>query len=132
MEDVTSKEQKKLMSDGMAYLKQLHDIDIDESKLGNEVVYNMVCLGVEAIFTSILLGFDCVIDHSGILRLLREFEKQKDKPLPQNWIEAARLMSSFQSYCSLEVVKKIKIPDNDQLKQMFAFALEVEAFVEKD
>lgn len=123
-------EQRKLMREGIDYLERLHDINIDESKLGDEVIYNMVCLGVEAVFTAILLDYDCVIDHSGILRLLREMENQKNKPMPQEWVETARLMSSFQSYCSLEVVK-IKIPTKDELKQMFKFGAEIEEFAKK-
>jgi len=120
-----SDEQRKLLGEGIDYLERLHSIDIDESKLGDEVIYNLVCLGVEAVFTAILLSYDCVIDHSGILRLLREMENQQNKPMPEHWVNTARLMSSFQSYCSLEVVK-IKIPTKDELKQMFAFGDEVE------
>ena len=125
-----SVEQRKLMREGIDYLERLHDIDIEESKLGDEVIYNLVCLGVEAVFTSILLSYDCVIDHSGILRLLREMEKQHNKPMPQEWVETARLMSSFQSYCSLEVVK-IKIPTKDELRRMFVFGGEVEKYAKE-
>jgi hypothetical protein len=125
-----TKEQRKLMSEGIDYLERLHGIDIDTSKLGDEVVYNMVCLGVEAVFTAVLLSYDCIIDHSGILRLIREIENQQNKPMPQDWIETSRLMSSFQSYCSLEVVK-IKIPTKDELKQMFVFGDNVQKYAKQ-
>lgn len=120
-------DQHKLLGEGIDYLERLHQINIEESKLGEEVIYNMVCLGVEAVFTAVLLSYDCVIDHSGILRLLRELENQQNKPLPELWVDTARLMSSFQSYCSLEVVK-IKIPTKEELTRMFFFGKEVENY----
>lgn len=123
-------EQIKVMSQGIEYLEQLHGIDIEKSKLGDEVIYNLVCLGIEAVFTAVLLEYDCVIDHSGIIRLLREIENQKNKPMPQQWVKTAQLMSSFQSYCSLEVVE-IKIPTKKELKEMFIFGEDVENYAKE-
>lgn len=122
-----TEEQRQLIEEGKAYLARLHDIDISTSKLGAEVLYNMVCLGIEAIFTGVLLKHDCIIDHSNIFRLLRELDKREDVPMYDPWMKTAKLMARFQSYCSLEVVK-IKIPNESELKEMFDFGFGVEKY----
>lgn len=125
-----TEEQQKLIDEGLAYLGQLHGINIEESKLGAEVLYNMVCLGIEAVFTGILLKYDCVIDHSNIFRLLRELDQREDVPLFDAWMKTAKYMARFQSYCSLEVIK-VKIPNKDELKEMFEFGYGVETYAKE-
>lgn len=125
-----TEEQRKLISEGIEYLEKLHTIDLDESKLGSEVIYNMVCLGIEAVFTGVLLKHDCIIDHSNIFRLLRELKEREEVPLYDEWMKTAKLMARFQSYCSLEVVE-IKIPDKNQLKEMFEFGFGVEKYAKE-
>lgn len=125
-----TEEQRKLISEGIAYLEQLHGINLEESKLGAEVIYNMVCLGIEAIFTGVLLKYDCIIDHSNIFRLLRELKEREELPLYDEWMKTAKLMARFQSYCSLDIVA-VKIPDKNQLKEMFEFGFGVENYAKR-
>lgn len=120
-----TEEQTKLIGEGIDYIDRLQDIDISNSKLGSEVLYNMVCLGVEAIFTGVLLKYDCVIDHSGIYRLLRELKTRED--VPQDWDGTAKLMGRFQTYCSLDIIPA-KIPTDGELRQMFDFGTSVKQF----
>lgn len=116
-----------LINEGVEYLEKLHGVDVDKSILGKEVLYNMVCLGIEAVFTGKLLAYDAVIDHSNIFRLLRELGQREDVPHYDAWMDTAKLMAKFQSYCSLEVVE-VKIPNKNELNRMFEFGFEVESF----
>ncbi len=120
----------KLLNQGIKYLERLHEIDISGSQLGDEVIYNLVFLGVEAVFTAMLLKYDCVIDHRDLFCLLREIEKQQNKAMPKQWVETSKLMSNFQRYCSLEVIKA-KIPTKKELKEMFVFGEDVENYAKE-
>lgn len=120
-----TEEQSKLIGEGIDYLDRLKSVDVANNKLGSEVLYNMVCLGVEAIFTGVLLKYDCVIDHSGIYRLLRELKTRED--VPENWDVTAKLMGRFQTYCSLDIIPA-KIPTDAELLQMFEFGDSVRGF----
>lgn len=119
---------QQLINEGLEFLEKLHGVDVDKSILGKEVLYNMVCLGIEAIFTGKLLAYDAVIDHSNIFRLLRELGQREDVPHYESWMATAKLMAKFQSYCSLDIVE-VKIPNKKELEQMFGFGFEVENFV---
>ena len=118
---------QQLIDEGVEFLEKLHGVDADKSILGKEVLYNMVCLGIEAVFTGKLLAYDAVIDHSNIFRLLRELGQREAVPHYDDWMATAKLMAKFQSYCSLEVVK-VKIPNKNELEMMFKFGFEVEEF----
>lgn len=127
LSDDYTKEQRQLICNGIAYFDRLHAIDLESSKLGSEVIYNMVSLGIEAVFTGILLKYDCILDHSNIFRLLSELGEREELPLYDKWMSTAKLMAKFQSYCSLEITE-IKIPNKNELNTMFEFAFEVEKY----
>lgn len=120
---------KQLIRKGVKYIEKLHTVDIEKSILGKEVLHNMVCLGIEAVFTGKLLAYDTVIDHSNIFRLLYELGQREDLPLYDEWMVTAKLMARFQSYCTLEITE-VKIPNEDELKKMFEFGFEVEEYAE--
>jgi len=121
-------ENKQLLDEGKAYLAKLHKVDPEKPKLGAEVTLNFVSIGIESVLTAVLMGYDKVVDHSGILMMLRELEKVE--PVNPDWIDTARMMNKFQSYCTLEKVE-IKIPSTDELKRIVAFGLSVEAYAQK-
>lgn len=118
-------ENKQLLDEGIAYLAKLHKVDPEKPKLGAEVTLNFVSIGIESVLTAVLMGYDKLVDHSGILMLLRELEKVE--PVNQTWIDTARMMNKFQSYCTLEKVE-IKIPTTEELKKIVAFGLSVEEY----
>lgn len=119
-----TQEQKQLITEGVAYIDRLQKIDVTKSKLGSEVLYNMVCLGIESVLTGVLLKYDCVIDHSSIFRLLMELEKRESIPL--SWKDSAKALARYNTYCSFERIVT-KLPTNEELDRFFAFAFDVSA-----
>lgn len=113
---------KETLLEGISYLEKLDKIDPKTSKLGSEVIYNFVSLGIESVLTGVLMNYNKMVDHSGILMLLRELQTVEEVDL--SWIETARFMNKFQSYCSLEPMP-VKIPTNLDLVKIIDFGKEV-------
>jgi len=111
--------------EGLNYLKKTSKIDPKTTKLGAEVVYNMVSLGIEAVLTHVLMSYDKMVDHSGISMMLRELESVET--VPEDWKAAARFMNKFQSYCSLEPIPA-KVPNADELEKILAFGRQIETY----
>ncbi len=111
--------------EGLNYLKKTSKIDAATTKLGAEVVYNMVSLGIEAVLTHVLMSYDKIVDHSGISMMLRELESVEE--VPEEWKSSARFMNKFQSYCSLEPIPA-KVPDVEQLVKIIGFGKMIEAY----
>jgi len=123
------KESDKIVVEGLAYLEKLHKVNPQKPKLGTEILYNFVCIGIENVLTGVLMRHDCTVDHSGILQLVRELDKIDKVDL--DWIEKARFMNKFQSYCSLDYIKP-KIPTTDDLAVMIEFGKSIEAYGKKN
>lgn len=113
---------KEILLEGISYLEKLDKINPETSKLGSEVIYNFVSLGVESVLTGVLMDYNKMVDHSGILMMLRELQTVEEVEL--SWIDAARFMNKFQSYCSLEPIP-VKIPTNLDLVKIIDFGKEV-------
>ena len=94
--DVESYENpQQLIDEGLEFIAKLHGVDVDKSILGKEVLYNMVCLGIEAVFTGKLLAYDAVIDHSNIFRLLRVLGHLEEILRYVQWVAIAKLIIVF-------------------------------------
>lgn len=118
-------ENNEVLNEGLKYLKKTSTINPVSTKLGAEVVYNMVSLGIEAVLTHVLMSYDKMVDHSGISMMLRELESVEE--VPEDWKTSARFMNKFQSYCSLEPIPA-KVPDAEQLGKILDFGKMVEAY----
>lgn len=118
-------ETKLVLAEGLMYLKKLHAIDPKNSKLGSEVLYNFVSIGIESVLTAVLLAYNKNVDHSGISMMLRELEKVEK--VDSEWIDQARYMNRFQSYCSLEPIP-VKVPTADEMVGIVKFGLSVEKY----
>ena len=121
-------ENKEILNEGLAYLTKLDKMNPHESKLGSEVLYNFVSLGIEAVLTAVLMNHNKMVDHSGISRMLRELAKVEE--VDESWIETARFMNRFQSYCSLEPIP-VKVPSKDELVRIIEFGKSVELYAKK-
>ncbi len=110
------------LKEGIAYLEKLKGVDPSKSKLGAEVLYNFICLGIESVLTAVLMENGKVVDHSGIGNLIRELKNVEE--VDPMWVDTARYMNRFNSYCSMEPIAA-KIPNNDELKQFIVFGLSV-------
>ncbi len=115
----------KLLSEGLAYLEKLENVNPATSRLGNEVLFNFVSIGIETVLTAVLMNYNRMVDHSGILRLLRELEKIE--PVNQSWIDTARFLNRFQSYCSLEPIP-VSIPDKSDLIRILDFGKDIQRY----
>lgn len=118
-------ETKTILAEGLMYLNKLHNIDPKNSKLGTEVLYNFVSIGIESVLTAVLMSHNKMVDHSGISMLLREL--QKVEKVDDNWLETARAMNRFQSYCSLEPIP-VKTPNADEITEIVNFGLSIESY----
>ena len=116
---------KTVLLEGLSYLEKTHGIDPSKSKLGAEVLYNMVSLGIESVLTHVLMGYDKMVDHSGIFFMLKELSKVEE--VNPEWEVRARYMGRFQSYCSLEPIP-VKIPTHDELLDIIKFGMSVEEY----
>jgi len=121
-------ENKEILNEGLSYLNKLDKMDPYESKLGSEVLYNFVSLGIEAVLTAVLMSYNKMVDHSGISGMLRELAKVEK--VDQHWIDTARFMNRFQSYCSLEPIP-VKIPTKDELVRIIEFGKSVEIYAKR-
>ncbi len=121
-------ESNEILNEGISYLEKLDKMDPYTSKLGTEVIYNFVSLGIEAVLTAVLMENNRMVDHSGISRLLRELAKVEE--VDQTWVDTARFMNRFQTYCSLEPIP-VKIPNKDELVRIIAFGKSVETYANK-
>ncbi len=115
-------ENQDVLEEGLAYIDKLKDVDPANTKLGAEVLYNFICLGIESVLTSVLMAENKMVDHSGISNMLREL--QTVEPVNEKWLEAARRMNRFSNYCTLEPVA-VKIPTTEELEQFIQFGQEV-------
>jgi hypothetical protein len=113
------------LQEGLDYLSKLEKIDPATSKLGSEVIYNFVSLGIESVLTAVLMAHNKMVDHSGISKMLRELETVE--AVDKAWMETARFMNRFQSYCSLEPIP-VKIPNNEELMKIINFGKSVEKY----
>ncbi|MDA3891715.1 MAG: hypothetical protein PF517_08645 [Salinivirgaceae bacterium] len=114
-----------ILQEGITYLSKLDKINPETSKLGSEVIYNFVSLGIEAVLTAVLMDYNKMVDHSGISKMLRELQTVED--VDKGWIETARFMNRFQSYCSLEPIP-VKIPTHEDLTKIIDFGKNVEIY----
>lgn len=121
----TFMENKDVLQEGLDYLSKLENMDPKKSKLGSEVLYNFVSLGIESVLTAVLMDYNKMVDHSGISHMLRELETVE--PVKANWKEVARFMNRFQSYCSLEPIP-VKIPNHEELARIIDFGIDVEVY----
>lgn len=121
-------ENKEILNEGIAYLAKLDKMDPHESKLGSEVLYNFVSLGIEAVLTAVLMNHNKMVDHSGISRMLRELAKVEE--VDDSWIETARFMNRFQSYCSLEPIP-VQVPTKEELVRIIEFGKSVELYAKR-
>lgn len=113
---------KTVLLEGLDYLSKLKNVNPATSKLGPEVLYNFVSLGIESVLTAVLMDHNKMVDHSGISHMLRELESVE--PVKEEWKEIARYMNRFQSYCSLEPIP-VKIPNIEELSRIIDFGIDV-------
>lgn len=89
-----------------------------KGKLGNMVIYNIVCMSVENFMTSILVSEGIYPEHSSITVMMREIKKLRE--IPDKFSSEVRFLNSFMNFCSLEVTPE-KIPTDEEVARMAAF-----------
>lgn len=117
-----------IVNEGLGYLKSLHRINPQKPKLSPEVLYNLICMGIESVLTGVLMKNNSMVNHGGILQLVRELSKIETVEL--DWIQKARFMNKFQTYCALEPIEP-KIPNATDLEVMINFGKDIETYGKK-
>ena len=100
-----------------------------KSKLGSQVVYNLVSLAIENYLTALCVSKNTLPEHSSIGSMIRQLKKYMD--VPAGFTDEARFMNKFMNFCSLEVLETIE-PSQDDLARMLGFADELKTFCDKE
>lgn len=107
---------KQLFREGEDYLNQLEKIDFRTSKLGDEVVYNMICLSAEAMLTAILLKHGSLVEHGSITAMLRKLSMYE--PVRVGLIQDVRLINKYHVWCSLDKITPPKMNPDDMMAML--------------
>lgn len=101
----------------------------EKSKLGSQVVYNLVSLAIENYLTALCVSKNTLPEHSSISSMIRQLGKYMD--VPAGFTEEARFLNKFMNFCSLEVLETIE-PSHDDLARILGFADELKIFCDKE
>jgi len=100
-----------------------------KSRLGNQVVYNLVSLAIENYLTALCVSKNTLPEHSSISSMIRQLKKYMD--IPAGFTDEARFLNKFMNFCSLEVLETIE-PSQEDLARMLGFADDLKAFCDKE
>jgi hypothetical protein len=100
----------------------------NNSRLGNQVVYNLVGLAIENYLTALCVKLDMMPEHSSIGGMLRQLGKQIT--VPKYFMVESRFINKFMNFCSLEVFEP-KDPTRSDLVRMLSFTDDMRDFCEQ-
>ena len=101
----------------------------NHNKLGNFVVYNLICLALENYFTAICIALNTLPEHSSISGMIHFLKKRID--LPASFQAESRFINKFMGFCSLEIHQIIK-PTRADLVRMLGFTEEVKYYFQNE
>lgn len=99
----------------------------NKSKLGSEVVYNLLSMAIENYLTALCISAGSLPEHSGITTMLKQVGEKME--VPDNFTQEARFVNRFMNFCSLEVLETLN-PSHDDLVRMLSFTDELKCFSE--
>jgi hypothetical protein len=97
-------------------------------KFDNETLYHIICLSIERYTSTLAYMLNYIPMHSGLSFVVRELGKKME--LPSNFIDEARFLNSFMTYCSLDF-EQPKVISEPDLARMVAFLTELKLFTEE-
>lgn len=100
----------------------------NKSKLGSQVVYNLLSMALENYLTALCISAGSLPEHSGISAMLRQISKNME--IPEPFLVEARFVNRFMNFCSLEVLETIDPTRADQ-ERMLRFTEDLKDFCEK-
>jgi hypothetical protein len=95
-----------IFREGESYLLKLNSINFEQSKLGPEVSYNLICMAAESMLTAILLQNNSAAEHGSITAMLRA--ASGFMPVRLGLIDEARFINRFHTWCALDAVPSRK------------------------
>lgn len=100
----------------------------NKSRLGSQVVYNLVGLAIESYLTALCMSKSVMPEHSSIGGMIRQLGKKME--MPDNFAVEARFINKFMNFCSLEVFEP-KDPSRSDLVRMLSFTEDIKQYCEK-
>jgi len=97
----------------------------NKSKLGSQVVYNLIGLAIENYLTALCISRSMMPEHSSIGGMIRQLGKETE--IPVNFVVEARFINKFMNFCSLEVFEP-RDPSHTDLLRMLRFVNDVKQF----
>ena len=107
-----------LYNEGLCYYRVIAKTDFNKPRLGNEMVYNMICLSAEAMLTGFLMTKGEIPEHGNVVTMIKTCAKYN--MAFNDLIPGARLLNRFHTWCSLDFVPSKTIYSED-LSKMFLF-----------
>ena len=95
------------------------------SRLGNQVVYNLIGLSLENYLTALCMKLDVLPVHSSIGSMLSLLGRKM--PVPEKFKEESRFINRFMNFCSLEIFEP-KEPTKEDLERMLIFTTDIHKF----
>lgn len=117
---------KKYYDEASSYSKAAFGA-FNNSRLGSQVVYNLIGLAIENYLTALCMKFEMMPEHSSIGGMLRQIEKEM--PIPDGFKVESRFINKFMNFCSLEVFEP-KDPSRSDLVRMLSFTDDMRDFCE--
>ena len=100
----------------------------NNSRLGSQVVYNLIGLAIENYLTAVCMKLGIMPEHSSIGGMLRQLGKEME--IPNSFNVESRFINKFMNFCSLEVFEP-KDPSRADLVRMLSFTDDLCNFCEQ-
>jgi hypothetical protein len=115
-----------IFAEGEDYCKKLKKMDFENSKLGAEVTYNMICMAAEAMLSAILIKNNSAVEHGSISAMLRTASNYM--PVRLGLIDEARFINRFHTWCALDAIPSRKA-NPEELRRMVFCVEEIQGIV---
>ena len=115
-----------IFEEGESYYAKLKVLNFEQSKLGPEVSYNMVCMAAESMLTAILMKNNSAVEHGSISAMLRA--ASNFVPVRLGLIDEARFINRFHTWCALDAIPSRKA-NPDELRRMVQCVSEIRQVV---
>ncbi len=113
--------------EGKKYLKTLSGTLDKKSKFTNDLLYGMSVMCFEKLFVAYTAHLGFMAEHHMPMALYNE-AKSLDKDFPVEYRETAKLMSQFESICSMDGFG-YKTPTEEQLTEMIKGLVEIDSYI---
>lgn len=113
--------------EGKKYLKTLSGTLEKKSKFTNDLLYGMSVMCFEKLFVGYTAHMGFMAEHHMPMALYNE-AKSLDKDFPEEYRETAKLMSQFESICSMDGFG-YKTPTDEELKAMILGLVEIDKYI---